>query len=117
EAFTANASFQSASGGNQLVVTGTSAADIIQVERSSDNGTYLTVTVNGRIEYAGVFASLNSIVVHGGGGGDLIVINQVPTSVPVSVFGEAGDDAMYVVVPPDFVGRTAGSVRVDGGLG
>src|SRR5207245_604161 len=68
-------------------------------------------------EYAGLFASLDSITVDGFAGDDTIVIEHVPISVPVSVSGGDGNDSIIVVLPPDFLGETQSSVHVDGGAG
>jgi hypothetical protein len=94
EAFTATASFQSATAANTLHVTGTGGPDTIEIRQSAVNPDYLEVIVNGRNEFTGLSASLNGIIVHGFGGNDRFVIGQMPAGVPVTVSGDDGSDTL-----------------------
>jgi hypothetical protein len=79
EAFTADASFTSATRGNQLIVNGDDRAqtknDAIILRRSAVNRAYEEVVVNGVVQYDGLFATLDSIVVNGGEGDDTLTID------------------------------------------
>jgi Ca2+-binding RTX toxin-like protein len=117
EAFTATASFSSATGGNTLMVFGTNAADTIEVMSSSANPAYVEVFVDGQNQFTGLWSSINHIVVSGLGGDDAIFIDDGASGVPISVFGNDGNDTIHIAFPSGNLGHVVGPVSVDGGTG
>jgi hypothetical protein len=117
EAFTATASFSSATSGNTLVVFGTDLADTIEVMRSPSNSAYVEVFVNCQNQFTGLWSSVNHIVVSGLGGDDSIYIDDAASGVPISVFGNDGNDTIHIALPSGDLGHVAGPISVDGGTG
>ncbi len=56
EAFTASASYDSATNGNVLTVTGTAGDDAIVIRRSMINNAFVEVTIGATLQYAGLLA-------------------------------------------------------------
>ena len=83
EAFTTSVSFDSDlttnPSGNVLQINGDDNGptdDTIELQRSAANPNFVVVTVNGSIQYAGLLATLNSIVVNGLGGNDTLIVDS-----------------------------------------
>jgi hypothetical protein len=115
DAFTATASLKSATGGNTLLITGTSSADEIDVETDQHNPDFIVIGVNGQIQFAGLWATLDGIGVYAQGGDDLILINLAGADVPINVDGGDGNDTI-IIIPPTVPGRSSG-ITVHGAAG
>jgi hypothetical protein len=101
DAYTAAASFHSATGGNTLIVRGDDAGpsdDTIVLRQSAANPEYLEVVVNGTLQYAGLAASLDAIAVDGGDGDNTVVLQALPPGIAVSITGGGGNNTL---VAPD----------------
>jgi hypothetical protein len=100
EAFTANAAYVSSAGGNQLTINASSSADTLTVHRSPINADYVEVLSQSgggpqKTEYAGLFQTLNKVVVNGLDGDDVITVDA-GVGLPVTVDGGNGSDRLEV---------------------
>jgi hypothetical protein len=100
ELFTANAAFVSSANNNQLTINATSSADTLTVHRSPINADYVEVLSQSgsgpqKTEYAGLFQTLNKIVVNGLDGDDVILMDA-GEGLPVTVDGGNGSDRLEV---------------------
>jgi hypothetical protein len=98
-------------GGNQLQITGSKRADYIQVAPTAGGFTVSNGAWNTTV--AGVFAS---IVVHGGKGNDVVIIDPSITT-PVSLFGGLGDDTLTGGAGDDNLYGQGGTDNLIGGAG
>jgi hypothetical protein len=112
EVYTARAALDSATSGNVLTVTGTSAADSILTRPSATNAAFLEVLVNGTREFTGLAATIDSINIDAQGGDDTITISDV-ASAGVSLSAGAGIDLITV----QRVGNGTSPIIVDSGDG
>ncbi len=94
EAFTASASFSSATNGNILNVLGTSGDDAITIRLSAANHAFIEVVVNGDIQYAGLAATLDSIDVQGLAGSDTLTIDNSNGIVNFPINYDGGTSAL-----------------------
>ena len=136
EAFTASASFQSASGGNKLTVTGddggTPTDDTIVLQPSAANANFIEVIVNGVIQFAGLASTIDMIEVKGFGGDDTItsflshdVIMRggfgndtlIGGFGDDQLFGNSGDDTLRGEGGNDTVFGVSGNDKVSGNAG
>ena len=93
EAFTASASFSSATDGNVLTVTGTAADDSVLIRRSTANRAFVEVLVNGQLQYAGLLATLDNTAVNTLDGSDTLTIDNSNGVVPALVTYDGGTSA------------------------
>lgn len=90
-------------------VSATAGNDVIEVDHA---GHVTTITKNGvKTEYADV--ELLSIRIQGGDGADIVRVNSTPP-IEVKVFGDEGDDKIYVG-GGDYTANILGLVTIHGG--
>jgi hypothetical protein len=93
------AAFVSATGTNTLVVNGDDAGptdDTIIVRHSPANSDYVEVQVNGQTQYAGLLLSVNSIVVNGLSGNNVLVVQGDFTGIGITLNG--GDSGRNLMI-------------------
>jgi hypothetical protein len=112
EVYTARAALDSASAGNVLTITGTGGSDSILVAPSSANSQFLEVKVNGTREFAGLVATIDSIVIDAQGGGDTITVSDVA---PAALTINAGAGADLITIQR--VGNGSSPITIDSGDG
>jgi hypothetical protein len=97
EALYASASLLSLEGDNTLTITGddnnSPTDDTIVVARSVENADYLTVTVNGLLQYAGLMATINVIDITALGGNDTLLVDA-DIDANFIVRGGVGEDGL-----------------------
>jgi hypothetical protein len=94
-----------------LLVQGTASAETLRLR--SHNGSPVEVMLGNRS--LGTFSGMSRVVVDGGDGNDVIDASEM--SVPVVLFGGAGDDKLTGGSSHDVLVGGAGSDQLDGGDG
>ena len=93
EAFTASASYNSATDGNVLTITGTAGDDTVLIRLSAANHAFVEVVVNGQLQYAGLLATLDSTLVNTLDGSDTLTIDNSNGVVNLSITYDGGTSA------------------------
>ena len=90
EAFTASASFASATDGNNLTIAGTAGDDAVVVRRSAANPAFVEISLNGQLQYAGLIATLDQTLVNTIDGSDTLTIDNANGVVPMLIAYDGG---------------------------
>ena len=93
EAFTASASFSSATAGNVLSIPGTAGDDAVIIRRSAANPAFVEVLLNGQLQYAGLLATLDNTLVNTADGSDMLTIDNADGVVPTLITFDGGASA------------------------
>jgi hypothetical protein len=114
EAFTASASYDSATNGNVLTVTGTAGDDAIVFRRSVINPAFIEVTLNGTLQYVGLLATLDSAIVNALAGNDTLTIDHANglLNAPVTFNGGAAVGETNTVIVDDHTLTTGRDYKI-----
>ncbi|MGH7179115.1 MAG: exo-alpha-sialidase [Tepidisphaeraceae bacterium] len=114
EVYTARASIQSASNGNALaIIPDPSLDNHVTILPSLANSSFIEVLVNGVREYAGLAATLDSIILTTGNGMDLIEVFDLPSFITMVINSGGSDDTINI----DRSGTAALPISVSAGAG
>ncbi len=96
DAFYAPVGLDSNTNGNVLNIFSLGgASDNIVVQPSPLNANYIEVLFNGTREYAGLAASIDSIIIEARGGTDSFSLTNLP-AIPVTLYGSVGADTLNI---------------------
>ncbi len=110
-----SASVASRSSYNVLTIKGDgNLNDIIILRNHPLNWNYAEVIVNGKIQWAGLWASIGRVDINGMNGNDTIDIENTVRGVPVTVDGSFGNDIVYISRDAKLLRNIAGDVTIYG---
>jgi RTX calcium-binding nonapeptide repeat (4 copies) len=110
-----SASVASRSPSNTLTIKGDgNLNDVITLRNDPLNSNYAQVIVNGKIQWAGLWASIGRVDINGMNGNDIIDIENTVSGVPVTVDTSFGDDTVYLSRDAKLLRNIAGNVTIYG---
>jgi Ca2+-binding RTX toxin-like protein len=98
---------------NSVYVYGTSAADVIDVHANPTKSGYIDVVMNNVL--LGTFTNVFHIYIWGGDGDDKITVQTSAGPIPVSIYGENGNDTITAGTGPAYIEGGLGNDTITGG--